>query len=95
MLIGELAGRILLLLPGATAVEATPFLRLTNVGTAGGQQGLMDIELDPDFAGNGFYYVFYTLGSPNRDRVSRFTAAGNTTPTASELVIWQDDRDAT
>ena len=30
--------------------------------------------LDPDFATNHYYYVFYTLGSPNHDRVSRFTA---------------------
>jgi glucose/arabinose dehydrogenase len=31
----------------------------------------MDLVLDPNFATNRFYYVFYTLGSPNRDRASR------------------------
>ena len=28
----------------------------------------MDLAFDPDFATNHYYYVFYTLGSPNRDR---------------------------
>ncbi len=94
MLIGELPGRIWVLRPGASAVEPAPFLQLSNVGSEATQQGLMDIELDPDFVANGQYYVFYTLGSPNRDRVSRFTAQGDVTDAASELVLWQDDRDA-
>ena len=34
----------------------------------------MDLAFDPGFATNHYYYVFYTLGSPNRDRASRFTA---------------------
>ena len=62
--------------PGATQPDAQLFLQLTNVGFAGVQQGIMDIVLDPDFASNRFYYVFYTAGTPNRDRVSRFTANG-------------------
>ncbi len=94
MLIGELGGTIRVLAPGASALEPTPFLALTNVGSTNGQQGLMDIELDPDYETNGFYYVFYTRGSPNRDRVSRFTATGRTTNPASELVLYQDPADA-
>jgi glucose/arabinose dehydrogenase len=69
---------------------------LTNIGTLNGQQGLMDLTFDPDFANNRFYYVFYTLGAPNRDRVSRFTATAALTGTVpgSELVIYQDPLDA-
>ena len=96
MLIGELAGKIKRLPAGSTQLQPTLFLSISNIGTTLGQQGLMDIELDPSFATNGFYYVFYTLGSPNRDRVSRFTA--NTTRTGtvagSEFVLWQDPVDA-
>ena len=90
MLIGELGGTIKVMPPGASAPLATPFLALTNIGSTNGQQGLMDIELDPNFASNGFYYVFYTLGTPNRDRVSRFTASGLTTALNSEAVLYQD-----
>ena len=59
---------MVVLRPGVTAIDPTPFLQLTNIGTLNGQQGIMDIVLDPSFATNGNYYVFYTLGAPNRDR---------------------------
>ncbi len=60
------------------------------------QQGIYDIALDPNFTTNRFYYVFYTLGSPNRDRLSRFTANASLTGTVagSELVLYQDPQDA-
>jgi glucose/arabinose dehydrogenase len=94
MLIGELGGKIWILQPGATQIDPMPFLQLTNVGTTNSQQGLMDIVLDPQFATNHYYYVFYTLGSPNRDRVSRFMAEDSTTVPGSEFVLWQDAEDA-
>ena len=74
MLVVELAGTIKVLPPPYTQPDPTPFLQLTNIGSAGVQQGIYDIALDPDFTTNHYYYVFYTLGSPNRDRLSRFTA---------------------
>ena len=47
----------------------------------------MDILLDPNFAQNGYYYIFYTRGrgSQNHNRVSRFTASGNATVPGSEV----------
>lgn len=94
MLLAELGGVIRVVQPGATQPDPTPFLLLSNIGTSLGEQGLMDVVLDPNFATNGYYYVFYTLGSPNRDRVSRFTASGNATVSGSEFVVWQDIVDA-
>jgi glucose/arabinose dehydrogenase/chitodextrinase len=96
MLVVELAGTIRVLPPPYTQPDATPFLNLTNVGSAGVQQGIYDIALDPDFATNRHYYAFYTLGSPNRDRLSRFTANASLTGTVtgSELVLYQDGQDA-
>jgi glucose/arabinose dehydrogenase/PKD repeat protein len=96
MLIVELGGHIWLVPAGTTQVDPVPFLTLTNIGTLNGQQGLMDMVLDPGFLTNHQYYVFYTLGTPNRDRVSRFTATPDHTGTVpgSELVIYQDALDA-
>jgi glucose/arabinose dehydrogenase/chitodextrinase len=96
MLVGELAGKIKVLPPPYTTPDPTPFLQLTNVGSAGVQQGIFDIALDPNFASNHFFYVFYTLGIPNRDRLSRFTANANLTGTVagSELVLYQDPQNA-
>jgi glucose/arabinose dehydrogenase/PKD repeat protein len=92
----ELQGMIKVLPAPYTTPDPTPFLQITNIGSAGVQQGIYDITLDPDFADNHFYYVFYTLGTPNRDRVSRFTANSNLTGTVagSETVLYQDPLDA-
>ena len=79
----ELAGKIRVLPPPYTQPDPTPFLQLTNIGSAGVQQGIYDIALDPNFATNHYYYVFYTLGSPNRDRLSRFTANATLTGTVA------------
>ncbi len=96
MLVIELAGRIRVLPPPYTTPDPTPFLQLTNIGSAGVQQGIYDIALDPAFTTNHYYYVFYTLGSPNRDRLSRFTANATNTGTVagSEVVLYQDPQDA-
>src|SRR5262249_57132581 len=93
---GELQGKIKVLPPPYTTPDSALFGQITNIGSAGVQQGIYDIALDPGFLSNHFYYVFYTAGSPNRDRVSRFTANAALTGTVpgSELVIYQDPNDA-
>jgi glucose/arabinose dehydrogenase/chitodextrinase len=92
MLVVELAGTVRVLPPPYTTPSPTPFLQLTNIGSAGVQQGIYDIALDPNFNTNHYYYIFYTLGSPNVDRFSRFTANATVTGTiaGSEFVIYQD-----
>jgi glucose/arabinose dehydrogenase len=92
MLVVELQGKIKVLPPPYTQPDPALFLQITNIGSAGVQQGIFDIVLDPAFATNHFYYVFYTAASPNRDRLSRFTANATNTGTiaGSELVLYQD-----
>jgi glucose/arabinose dehydrogenase/PKD repeat protein len=96
MLVAELQGKIKILPPPYTTPVATPFLQLTNVGLAGVQQGIYDFTFDPNFNVNHYYYVFYTLGTPNHDRVSRFTANALLTGTlpGSETVLYEDPQDA-
>jgi glucose/arabinose dehydrogenase len=93
MLVGELTNKILVVQPGASQPDPQPFLDLGYTYQFD-EQGLMDIALDPGFAQNGYFYVFYTKGFPgqqNYDRFSRFTASGNGVLPGSELVLWQDD----
>ena len=99
MLVSELPGTIKVLSPPYTSVSPTPFLQLTNVGNvgyAGLQQGIFSIALDPNFATNHYYYVFYTMRTPNRDRLSRFTTdiTFTTTNLNTETVLYQDPQDA-
>jgi glucose/arabinose dehydrogenase/PKD repeat protein len=93
MLVGELTETIWVVQPGASTPDPVPFLQL-DASQLFAEQGLMDILLDPDFASNGYFYVFYTKGflsSDNFNRVSRFTASGNVALPGSEFVLWQDD----
>lgn len=53
------------------------------------ERGLGHLVLDPDFELNNYYYVYYTEKTTNRNRVSRFTANGNSTLPGSEVVLLQ------
>ena len=64
MLVVEFAGTIKVLPPPYTQPDPTPFLQLTNIGSAGRavDRGSIDLALDPNFTTNHYYYVFYTRG---------------------------------
>ncbi len=96
LLLVELGGTIRVLSAPYTQVDPTPFLQLTNVGEDGVQQGIYDIALDPNFTTNHYYYISYTAGTPNRDRLSRFTANATLTGTIanSEFIIYEDPQNA-
>src|SRR5207247_421716 len=65
---------------------ATPFVNL-NVDSSG-ERGLLGVAFDPNFATNNFIYVYYTVpGSPAHNRVSRFTANGDTAVAGSEFIL--------
>src|SRR5881398_3050993 len=65
---------------------STPFVSLTV--DSSGERGLLGIAFDPNFTTNHYLYVYYTVAtSPIHNRVSRFTAAGDTATPGSEAVI--------
>ncbi len=96
MLVVELNGKIRVMSPPYTQASPTLFLQMTNVANTGVQQGIFDVALDPAFTTNHYYYVFYTAGTPNRDRLSRFTANGTLSGTdpATELILYEDPQNA-
>src|SRR5437762_4925971 len=54
----------------------TPLVHINTL--ANGENGLVGLTLDPNFLTNGFFYAYYLVGSvdgtPDFNRVSRFTA---------------------
>jgi glucose/arabinose dehydrogenase len=65
---------------------ATPFLTVTV--SSAGERGLLGVALDPSFSSNGFVYVYYTATTPTiHNRVSRFTASGDTAVPGSEVIL--------
>ena len=85
MLLGHKTGLITIFDPTAQPASTQTYLQITNIQT-GGERGLSSIALDPNFASNGYLYVYYTHNSSSRNRISRFTHQGNTASLASELM---------
>jgi glucose/arabinose dehydrogenase len=53
--------------------QANVFLDITDrVNMGGTEEGLLGIAFDPDYQGNGYFYVYYSAASPRRSVVSRF-----------------------
>ncbi|MEU6859742.1 PQQ-dependent sugar dehydrogenase [Glycomyces sp. NPDC046736] len=89
ILIAEKNGAIELIEDGA--LHAHPLIELATAGSD--ERGLLGLELDPNFAENGFVYVGYTAAD-NLDRLSRFTMSDHAIDPASELVLLQSQQDA-
>jgi glucose/arabinose dehydrogenase len=88
MLIAERDGTIWVVPPGSSQVLPTPLIQVPNVET-GDERGLLGLTVDPQFAQNGYVYVYYTHSSLH-NRVSRFSVTGDTAAPGSEFVLWQN-----
>lgn len=88
LFVGERGGRILVYQAGTLAPLGT-LLQIPNLDTAGGERGLVGMAVDPNFASNGWLYVYYTTLEP-RNRVGRFTVVGDVANPASEVLVWQN-----
>lgn len=73
----EKSGRVRIIQNGVIQSTGSPFLQV-NVAQEN-ERGLDGIVLDPNFSTNGYVYIYYTTAtSPVHNRLSRFTASGNT-----------------
>ena len=68
MLVGELAGTIKVLPPPYTTADPTPFLQLTNVGSAGVAAGHLRPRPGSEFHHQPLLLHLLHAGTPNRDR---------------------------
>ncbi|HEV8326524.1 MAG TPA: PQQ-dependent sugar dehydrogenase [Nitrospiraceae bacterium] len=69
----RLTGKIRIINP-SWQPDPTPFCQIL-VSTSG-EQGLLGLTLDPNFASNQLVYVYYTVPGPTMNRVSRFSKSG-------------------
>jgi len=90
MLLLHKQGLITIFDPAVQPAVVQNYLQITDI-ESGGERGLSSLALDPDFANNGYVYVYYTQASSSRNRISRFTHLGNTADLTSETLIWQDN----
>ncbi|MEY2420426.1 MAG: hypothetical protein QOI95_493 [Acidimicrobiaceae bacterium] len=82
--VSEQGGKLRVVKNGALLAAA--FVQLSV--NSSGERGLLGVTFDPNFVANGFVYVYYTVPSPTvHNRVSRFTANGDTATPGSESVL--------
>jgi glucose/arabinose dehydrogenase len=72
-------------------LQAAPVLEITNV-TPGGEAGLTGLEIDPNFAGNGYLYVYYCYLEGQRCKVARLVVSGNSAQEDKTLVDFDSER---
>jgi len=67
-------------------LQPTPFATIAVDST--GERGVLGIALHPDFANNGYVYVYSTrTDGGSHNRISRFTAAGDVAAAGSEIAL--------
>jgi uncharacterized repeat protein (TIGR03806 family) len=86
----ERAGRIKVI-PNLNSPTSSTFLDISARVTTAGEEGMVGLAFHPNYASNGFFYVFYTtnVGGGRRERLSRFkvSASANVADAASEQVM--------
>ncbi len=93
LFVAERAGRIRVL-EGDGSLVSTPFLDISSqVDDTASEMGLLGLAFHPDYAANGYFYVYYTRDPGpglDRSRVSRFTVSSadpNVADPGSEVVL--------
>ncbi|GAB3919775.1 PQQ-dependent sugar dehydrogenase [Larkinella terrae] len=77
----EQEGRILVFENKPTAQRATVFLDVRNKVSSEGEMGLLGLAFHPDFAKNGYFYIYYTRRNPLESVIARYKASTNGEPT--------------
>ncbi len=85
----EKQGRILVIQNGV--LLPTPLVDFSSQVDSWNERGLGGVCLHPEFATNGYLYVYYTKKKPSHNRVSRFTVIGNAALPDSEQIILELD----
>jgi len=92
LFIVEQSGRIKILNADAT-INATPFLNITSIVSSGGERGLLGLAFHPDYANNGYFFVYYTDNSGDT-QVARYNVDGSdpdiADPSSALLIIDAD-----
>ncbi len=59
-----------------SAVLATPFIDISTTISAGGEEGLLSLAFHPNYATNGYFFLYYTNTSSNI-ALSRYSVSAN------------------
>ncbi len=95
VVVGEQSGRIWIFANDPFVTTRTTLLDLRGQVLYGGEEGLLGFAFHPDYATTGWFYVYYTAGSPRRSVLSRFsisTGNNNVADPTSETILLEVDQ---
>lgn len=90
LVVVEQAGTVRIFANDAATTSTSLLLDLTAQVTSGGELGLLGFAFHPDFASNGWFYVYYTAAGPLRSVLARFTISSgdpNAADPGSETIL--------
>ncbi len=90
LFVAEQAGYIVIYKDGA--LLPTPFLDIHALVTCCGEQGLLSVAFHPDYASNGYFYVYYInkLASPGDITIARYSVSADpdvADPASAQIVL--------
>lgn len=86
LFVGEQKGKVYLV--RNDSLKTPPILNIQHKVDYNTERGFQAVIVDPDFAVNGYIYVYYTARYPtSHNRVSRFTFANNAIDTAETILF--------
>ena len=92
ILIAQRGGEIMFYQNKDSSLMQVGFLKVYHTAKTSGsevEEGLMGLQVDPEFQQNHFLYVFYSPADTSVNRLSRFTFNANKIDKSSEKVILQ------
>ena len=98
LFISEKGGALKVLALDSQASNAPIFLNLRNKVVSTGDWGLQSVAFHPNYASNGYVFVYYTAPDPNRSVISRFKRSQSDPDKAdlnSEVVLLELNQPAT
>ncbi|MFY7922615.1 MAG: ThuA domain-containing protein [Gemmatimonas sp.] len=91
VLIAQRGGEVMLYHAADKRVTSAGAVAVYNRSKNGSnvEEGLLGLTIDPDFATNGFVYLFYSPADTSVNRLSRFAFDGDSLKRASEKIVLQ------
>jgi uncharacterized repeat protein (TIGR03806 family) len=86
----EQVGRIQVFANDDATTTKTLFLDVDPLSTYSGEEGLLSLAFHPDYATNGFLYVFYSAASPRRSVIARYHVSADpdvADDTSAEVIL--------
>jgi uncharacterized repeat protein (TIGR03806 family) len=83
LVVANQSGKVLAFAPSAGVSTTRTIVDLASKIVAGGEQGLLGLAMDPNFATNRYFYVDYTRQSDGATVIARYTWVGGATDAAS------------